>query len=70
LSVYVTDKTGLAGDYAFKLQYQGVMSTGVDDAGAPLLLTAVQEQLGLKLESGKGPMPVLVIDHIERPSEN
>jgi len=40
-----------------------------DDA-APSLSTALQEQLGIKLESGRGPVEVLVIDHVERPSEN
>lgn len=40
-----------------------------DDA-APSLSTALQEQLGIKLESGKGPVQVLVIDHVERPTEN
>jgi len=37
---------------------------------APTLYTALQEQLGLKLESGKGPVTVLVVDHIAAPSEN
>jgi uncharacterized protein DUF3738 len=40
-----------------------------DDA-APSLSTALQEQLGIKLESTKGPVEVLVIDYVERPSEN
>jgi uncharacterized protein (TIGR03435 family) len=39
-------------------------------AGPPSLFTAVQEQLGLKLETGKAPIEMLVIDHIEKPSAN
>jgi uncharacterized protein (TIGR03435 family) len=36
----------------------------------PSFFTAIQQQLGLKLEPGKGPVETLIIDHIERPSEN
>jgi uncharacterized protein (TIGR03435 family) len=40
------------------------------DASGPSVFTAVQEQLGLKLESTKGPVDILIIDHVEQPSEN
>jgi uncharacterized protein (TIGR03435 family) len=41
-----------------------------DAAGPPGLFSAIQEQLGLKLESTKAPVDVIVVDHIERPSPN
>jgi uncharacterized protein (TIGR03435 family) len=40
------------------------------DSSGPSIFTAMQEQLGLKLDSQKGPVPILVIEHVERPSEN
>jgi uncharacterized protein (TIGR03435 family) len=73
----VLDKTGLTGKYDFDLewtpdnsQFGGVMPPiKPDNSGKPNLFEALQ-QLGLKLESRKGPVPVIVIDHVERPSEN
>lgn len=61
----VRDATGLKGNFDFNLQWSHDGQTG--SADAPSIFTAVQEQLGLKLVSGSGPVPHLVIDHIERP---
>jgi len=68
----VFDKTGLTGFYQLDLRYANEVSPrpGENPAG-PSVFTAVQEQLGLKLESKKGPVEVLVIDHAEKvPLEN
>jgi uncharacterized protein (TIGR03435 family) len=51
-------------------QQPGRTEPATDNADAPELFTAFQEQLGLKLEFTKAPVEVLVIDHVERPSEN
>jgi uncharacterized protein (TIGR03435 family) len=67
----VVDRTGLTGRYSFTLKFapaQAAMDTQTD--AGPSLFTAVEEQLGLRLETAKAPVPVLVVDHIERPSEN
>jgi uncharacterized protein (TIGR03435 family) len=80
----IFDKTGLTGDFDFFLQFTanqgslqasgGTGSSGPpqasSDTNAPYLLAAIQEQLGLKLESGKGPVEMIVIDHVEKPSGN
>jgi uncharacterized protein (TIGR03435 family) len=65
----VVDKTGLTGNYDFDLKWTPDDQQGTPDAG-PTLFTALGEQLGLKLESTKAPVDVVVIDHVERPSEN
>jgi len=62
----VIDKTGLTGEYDVELTWA---PDGQPDAG-PSIFTAVQEELGLKLEPAKAPLDVVVIDHLERPSEN
>jgi uncharacterized protein (TIGR03435 family) len=61
------DLTGLSGTYDFKLDWVGA---GFIDQGGLTMPDAVAKQLGLKLEERKLPMPVLVIDHIEKPSDN
>jgi len=81
----VLDKTGLAGRYDFKLEWtaepgRGSGSIGASPAGADVPLAsdpvdrsvfaALKDQLGLLLEPQKAPVPVLVIDHVEKPSEN
>jgi uncharacterized protein (TIGR03435 family) len=77
----VVDKTGLTGNYDFTLEYApdeggpAPPARPPDGSAAPTeprvsIFTALQEQMGLKLESTKGPVDVVVIDHIEKPSEN
>ena len=74
----VVDKTGSTQRYDFTLSYvpeppAGAPTSGdggLSDANGPSIFTAVQEQLGLKLEPAKGPVRTLVIDNIERPSAN
>ena len=69
----VVDKTGLKGIYSFHLKWQREEegpASGLHDQTLPTIYAALPEQLGLKLESGKGPVDVLVIDHIEQPSDN
>jgi len=63
----VIDRTGLQGSYDVDLEFAPDLSTPSD---LPSIFTAVQEQLGLKLESTRGPADVLVIDHVERPRED
>lgn len=69
----VVDRTGLTGFYNFTLHWtpaEGPAPAGEtpEDTSAPSIFTAVQEQLGLKLEPAKAPVQVLVIDRLERPS--
>jgi uncharacterized protein (TIGR03435 family) len=77
----VVDQTGLTGKYDFVLAWTPdetqFRSFGgapppppADKEAPPDLFTAIQQQLGLKLESTRAPVDVLVIDHVEKPSEN
>jgi uncharacterized protein (TIGR03435 family) len=84
LGLAIVDKTGLTAKYDFTLQWNPDQGTpkfkGADgsmqpagplaDSFGPSLFTAMEEQLGLKLEKQKGPVDVSVIDHVEKPSEN
>jgi bla regulator protein blaR1 len=80
----VINRTGITGKFDFYVEFsrEGTKfatmplipndgpSPASDPTGVPSIFTAMQEQLGLKLESGRGPVDRFVIDHIERPSEN
>ena len=66
----VNNRTGLRGSYTFTLKYAPRGTPPSDPADPPDFVTALQEQLGLKLQPEKTMVPVLVIDHIERPTEN
>jgi len=64
----VVNKTGIQGRFSYNLHW-----TPDDAGGAPdsiSLFAAIQEQVGLKLEASKGEVEVLVVDHVERPSDN
>ena len=76
----VVNKTGIKGVFEFTFEFgldddarQRMTEITGNDPGeptAPPVLTAIQEQLGLKLESAKGTSEFLVIDHVERPDDN
>jgi len=70
----VVDRTGLAGTFDVDLTWNVETPAQLNDAqspqnpGAPSLFTALREQLGLKLEAGKGPVNILVIDEVAPPT--
>lgn len=66
----VVNETGLKGKFDFKLEWMVDGSLNNDPKAPPGLFTAIQEQLGLKVEGTRGPADVLVIEHVERPSAN
>jgi uncharacterized protein (TIGR03435 family) len=68
----IVDKTGLHGLFDIQLRFAPETPAGPTTTApsGPSIFTALQEQLGLKLEPGKAQLPVLVIDSIQRPSEN
>jgi len=81
----VVDKTGLSGKYDFTFPFapeevqpapvpsgapNAAPALAAPDSNIPTLMIAIEEHLGLKLESGKGPAALIVIDHVEKPSGN
>jgi bla regulator protein blaR1 len=74
----VINQTGLRGRYDFRMEWSSESTPSrvpgvadpVPDDPRPSIFTAVQQQLGLTLDASKGPVQILVIDHVEEPSEN
>ena len=73
----VVDQTGLTGTFDLRIEFtppanrpQSPGSTFQPDDAGPTFLEVLKEQLGLKLVPQTGPVDVLVIDHVEEPSEN
>lgn len=82
----VVDKTGIAGNFDIELQWTPEPGQGVGpfggamppppdavapvDSNGPTIFTAIQEQLGLKLDSAKGPVDIIVVDSASKPTEN
>jgi uncharacterized protein (TIGR03435 family) len=64
----VVDRTGLTGNYEITLRYSDRPSADAD--APPTIFTALPEQLGLKLEPATAPLRILVLDHIDRPTED
>ena len=64
----VVDRTGLDGPFDAELRWSADVNTTPANSDAPSIFTALQEQLGLKLESTRAPVEVLVIDSVERPT--
>jgi uncharacterized protein (TIGR03435 family) len=65
----VVDRTGLQGSYGFTLKFAGPNAV-TPDPERPDLVTALREQLGLKLEATRAPLDVIVIDSVEKPTAN
>ena len=66
----VLNKTGLTGTFHFHLEFLDPRDPAPDGAPFPPIITAMEQQLGLKVQAGKGPHEYLVVDHLERPSPN
>ena len=64
----VVDRTGLRGPFDVELEWSSDVGTSATNSNTPSIFTALQEQLGLRLEPSRGPVDVLVIDSVERPT--
>jgi bla regulator protein blaR1 len=70
LGHFVADETGLDGSFDFKLEFAREDPGAANETGRPSIFTALTEQLGLRLESKKGPVAVFAIDKLEHPTAN
>ena len=78
LGAPLTDETGLTGKYDYTIFWSTTATDAArrgtpatDDSDGPSIFDAVQEQLGLKIEKTRGPVQVLVVDHVDKkPTEN
>ena len=66
----VVDRTGLAGTYDIHLEWEYAPADAASESPDLSIISSIRKQLGLQLTVGKGPRQVLVIDHLERASEN
>jgi bla regulator protein blaR1 len=66
----VLDRTWLTGKYDYTLTWSSPLAAAGGDSNSVSIFTALQEQLGLRLEPQRAPIEVLAVDHLERPSEN
>ena len=64
----VVDRTALQGPFDVDLQWSADIGTPITNSDTPSIFTALQEQLGLRLQPSRGPVEVLVIDSVERPT--
>jgi uncharacterized protein (TIGR03435 family) len=66
----VIDRTGHEGMVDIKLDFTPASRVSAEADAAPSIFAALPDQLGLRLQPGRAPVNVLIIDHVERPSEN
>jgi uncharacterized protein (TIGR03435 family) len=70
LGTFVLDQTGLTGKYYFGFKFLAVNSPPRQGVEASSIFAALEDELGLKLEKQKGPVEIVIVDHVEKPSDN